>query len=234
MTLRILSIPGMVAILPMSWHNNRPEHIFRQCLAISDVSPYVACLMDTDPLADLIRRAQQRRPEAYDELIDAYSPRLYGYFYRLTRSRHDAEDLLQEVFVRLVRTIGDYQHDGRFDAWLFRIAANLVRDRFRRVRTSRQMPGATDEQGRDLLADVPDEATDSPAARLERHEQIDRLQQAISQLPEVEREVILLRHFSQLPFREIADIMDTPLGTALARAHRGLARLRELMTDKSQ
>lgn len=190
--------------------------------------------MDTDPLADLIRRAQQHWPEAYDELIDAYSPRLYGYFYRLTRNRHDAEDLLQEVFVRLVRTIGDYQHDGRFDAWLFRVAANLVRDRIRRARTSRQVPAAADDEGRDLLADLPDKLIDSPAARLERHEQIDRLQQAISQLPEVEREVILLRHFSQLPFREIADIMDTPLGTALARAHRGLARLRELMTDKSQ
>ena len=190
--------------------------------------------MDTDPLADLIRRAQQRRPEAFDALIDAYSPRLYGYFYRFTRSRHDAEDLLQEVFLRLVRTIGDYQHEGRFDAWLFRIAANLVRDRIRRARTSRQVSSAADEAGRDYLADVPDESGDPPTARLERDEQIDRLQQAMAELPEREREVILLRHFSQLPFREIAAIMGTPLGTALARAHRGLAKLRELMMDESQ
>ena len=57
---------------------------------------------------------------------------------------------------------------------------------------------------------------------------------ALGELPELEREVLLLRHFSQLPFREIADIMGTPLGTALARAHRGLAKLRERMTDESQ
>jgi RNA polymerase sigma-70 factor (ECF subfamily) len=188
--------------------------------------------MDTDQLADLIGRAQRRRPEAFDELIDAYSSRLYGYFYRCTRSRHDAEDLLQEVFVRLVRMISEYQHDGRFDAWLFRIAANLVRDRARRARTSRQVGTAVDEQGREWLADVPDDDADAPSARLERGEQIDRMQQALGELPELEREVILLRHFSQLPFREIAEIMGTPLGTALARAHRGLAKLRELMTDE--
>ena len=116
--------------------------------------------MNTDPLADLIRRAQQRRPEAYDALIDAYSPRLYGYFYRCTRSQHDAEDLLQEVFVRLVRTIGHYQHDGRFDAWLFRIAANLVRDRGRRARTARQIGSTTDAEGKDLLAEMPDRVKD--------------------------------------------------------------------------
>jgi RNA polymerase sigma-70 factor (ECF subfamily) len=188
--------------------------------------------MDTDQLADLIGRAQQRRPEAFDELIDAYSPRLYGYFYRCTRSPHDAEDLLQEVFVRVVRMIGDYQHDGRFEAWMFRIAANLVRDRVRRARTSRQVESGADGQGRPFLADVPDEGADAPSASLERNEQIDRLQLALGQLPELEREVLLLRHFSQLPFREIADIMGTPLGTALARAHRGLAKLRELMTDE--
>ena len=91
-------------------------------------------VMDAGRLSDAIRRAQARDAAAFDELVDAYSGRLYGYFYRLTGSRHDAEDLLQELFVRLVRMIGDYQHDGRFDGWLFRIATNLVRDRVRRSR----------------------------------------------------------------------------------------------------
>ena len=68
-----------------------------------------------------------------------------------------------------------------------------------------------------------------PGDALERAEQIDQLQWAMEQLPEPEREVILLRHFSQMSFAQIAEMMDTPLGTALARAHRGLARLRGLM-----
>jgi len=195
----------------------------------------LARVSDAAELADLIARAQRREPAAFDALINAYGARLYGYFYRLTGSRHDAEDLLQEVFIRLVRMIERYQHDGRFEGWLFRIATNLVRDRVRRSKTGR---AATDSLGprgarseAESTGDRPDPAAERPSASLERAENLDRLQQAIGQLPEAEREVIMLRHFAQLSFREIADQMGTPLGTALARAHRGLAKLRELMGD---
>jgi RNA polymerase sigma-70 factor (ECF subfamily) len=84
-------------------------------------------MMTESELAELIGRAQGRDPEAFDRIIDAYGPRLFGYLYRLTGSREDAEDLLQETFLRVVRMIADYAHDGRFDAWIFRIATNLAR-----------------------------------------------------------------------------------------------------------
>ncbi|HSW45588.1 MAG TPA: RNA polymerase sigma factor [Phycisphaerae bacterium] len=190
--------------------------------------------MDNAQIAELVARAQRADPAAFDELVDAYSPRLYGYFYRLTGVRHDAEDLLQEVFVRLVRTIGDYKHDGRFDAWLFRMATNLVRDRVRRVRASRGagLAAATGGDGSSAWLQRPDPTASDPSEAVHRAEQVDRLQRAIARLSEAEREVILLRHFSQLSFRQIADAMGTPLGTALARAYRGLARLRELMNHE--
>jgi RNA polymerase sigma-70 factor (ECF subfamily) len=189
--------------------------------------------MNSAQIADLVARAQRADAAAFDELVDAYSPRLYGYFYRLTGARHDAEDLLQEVFVRLVRTLGDYKHDGRFDAWLFRMATNLVRDRVRRIRALRAAGmEAGGGQGVEVLPCHPDHRATDPAEAVYRTEQLDRLQWAIEQLSEAEREVILLRHFSQLSFRQIAEVMGTPLGTALARAHRGLARLRELMNDE--
>jgi RNA polymerase sigma-70 factor (ECF subfamily) len=185
--------------------------------------------MEADPLANLIERAQARDPGAFDALVEQYSSRLYGYLYRLVGSRTEAEDLLQEVFVRLVKTIGKYRHDGRFDGWLFRIATNLVRDR---VRRSRSRPAGGDaEVLRDLAADGP--ASD-PAARVRLAEERDRLQWALEQLSPAEREVVMLRHFTELSFKEIAEMMGTPVGTALARAHRGLAHLRELMTDESK
>lgn len=189
--------------------------------------------MDSAQIADLVARAQRGDAAAFDALVVAYSPRLYGYFYRLTGARHDAEDLLQEVFVRLVRNIGVYEHEGRFDAWLFRMATNLVRDRVRRGRASRAA-GLEPAGGRgaEVLDDEPDHGAADPAEAVHRAEQVDLLQRAIGQLSEAEREVVLLRHFSQLSFRQIAEAMGTPLGTALARAHRGLARLRELMSDE--
>lgn len=190
--------------------------------------------MDAAVLDDLIRRARQRDSAAFEALVEIYSPRLYGYFYRLTGRREDAEDLLQEVFVRVVRMIGRYEHDNRFDAWLFRIATNLVRDRVRRQRRSADAGasgGGQDEPG--ILEEVADDEVDRPDDVLETTEQADRLQWALKQLPEAEREVILLRHFSQMSFREVAEAMGTPLGTALARAHRGLARLRRLMSEEA-
>jgi len=189
--------------------------------------------MDTDQISDVIARAQQRDPEAFDALVQAYSTRLYGYFYRQTGVSHDAEDLLQELFVRVVRMIGEYEHEGRFDAWLFRIATNLVRDRLRRAKTTPAIGQEPGLQGRggDMLTQQPDLKSSDPGEGLYKAEQMDRLQSAIGQLSEAEREVILLRHFSQLSFRQIADLMDTPLGTALARAHRGLIRLRQLMEE---
>lgn len=186
-------------------------------------------------LAEVIERARTRDAEAFDLLVDAYGSRLFGYFYRLTGSRDDADDLLQELFIRVVRTIESYRHEHHFDAWLFRIATNLVRDRLRRLKALRNAGidgrGNLDGDDPDPLEEQPDHAAAAPHDGLLRAEQVDRLQRAIERLPEQEREVICLRHFSGLSFREIAEAMSTPLGTALARAHRGLARLRELMGE---
>ena len=203
-------------------------------LAYSSFISYVDVLMDADQIAELIARAQQRDPAAFDALVGAYSARLYGYFYRLTGSRHDAEDLLQELFVRLVRMVGEYRHDGRFDAWLFRIATNLVRDRLRRAKKTPAVGLDLSPTGCEgtAWAQQPDHKNPDPSEVVHRAEQVDQLQRAIGELPEAEREVILLRHFSQVSFREIADLMGTPLGTALARAHRGLLRLRQLMEEQ--
>lgn len=185
-----------------------------------------------------IVRAQAGDIGAFDELVDLYSARLYGFLYRLTGHREDAEDLVQEVFVRVVRTIDSYVDDGKFEAWLFRIATNLARDRIRRVRRAVVIPmsggSRSAEEGGAEGAVFESEADDEPAVaerNLDRAEQVDRLQKAMTRLPEAEREVILLRHYTDLSFAQIADMMGTPLGTALARSHRGLQKMREMLKD---
>jgi RNA polymerase sigma-70 factor (ECF subfamily) len=190
--------------------------------------------MNETELAQVIDRAKRKDPDAFECIIDAYGKRLLGYLYRLTGSRDDAEDLLQELFLRVVRMIDGYEHDGRFLGWLFRIATNLVRDRVRRLaRLPRTVTlphsaeadgaGATWMAAGDLRGSPPD-------APMVFHEEVDALQRALARLPAAEREVIMLRHFAELSFAEIAECMGTPLGTALARGHRGLGKLRELMT----
>lgn len=194
--------------------------------------------MEGESLAAVVRDAQRGDPQAFDALVDLYAGRIFGFLYRLTGSRHDAEDLMQEVFLRVVRTIERYDHDGRFEPWVFRIAANLVRDRVRRSkRGPRRVESAKSDGGdgkaSDVLDDVEAREPDVRHALVER-EDIAVMNRALVELPEGEREVLMLRHFSQMTFKEIAELMGTPLGTALARAHRGLARLRETMASASE
>ncbi len=188
--------------------------------------------MDKWSLPETIASAQSGSEAAYEALLASYGPRLYGFFLRATGKSHDAEDLLSEMMVRLVQRLGKYEDRGRFDQWLFRIAGNLVRDRFRRQKI-RPITGslqATDRAGKELAEKLPDWGRPIGAA-LELAEESERLQEALGKLDEKTRSVILLRHFGQLSFRQIAEIQGCPLGTALARAHRGLARLREMMVE---
>jgi RNA polymerase sigma factor (sigma-70 family) len=137
-----------------------------------------------------------------------------------------AEDLMQETFLRMVRKIGEYEHRGKFEAWIFRIAANLARDHARRARRRGQL-ATLDADGDDVRAAEPaDRQQQEPGRRLMQQEASERLDACLQRLTDAEREIILLRHFSGLSFREIADLLGVPLGTALARAHRALARLR--------
>ena len=196
----------------------------------------------SDDWAAVMRRAKSLDAAAFDEIVDAYAGRLYGFFHRMLGGREEAEDLVQEVFVRVVKAIAEYREEGRFEAWLFRIAGNLVRDRLRRE----PRESALGTAGRDDALDndcspkrsrafcLPLESrTDchmgGAAETLERREDADRLQKCLAKLPSVEREVILMRHYGELSFAEIAEYTAAPLGTVLARAHRGLAKLRQWM-----
>ena len=188
-----------------------------------------------DELSDLIHRAQRLDADAFEQLVDAYAPRLFGFLYRLTGHRDDAEELVQEVFVRLVRVLKQYEHDGRFDAWLFRIATNLARDRIRKLTRSPEIASLdvaeTGSEGTSVWDRLGDLTSPPPEQRIEVEEDAGHLEGFLAKLPQAEREVILLRHYTRMSFAEIAEVMGTPLGTALARSHRGLAKLRQWMEE---
>lgn len=184
-------------------------------------------------MEDILWRAQRLDADALETIISRFSSRVYGLLYRLTGSRDDADELLQETFLRVVRTIGQYEHGGRFEAWLFRIAANLARDRGRR-RKRRAASVPLDSETSDESENADDRALaydHPPDLSVLRAEAGERLAAAMERLSDAEREILLLRHYSDLPFREIAELLNIPLGTALARAHRALLRLRAEISD---
>jgi RNA polymerase sigma-70 factor (ECF subfamily) len=187
--------------------------------------------MDKRSLQDTIARAQAGEPDAFEALLDAYARRLYGYFFQATRRHHDAEDLLGEIQLRLVQQLNKYDHRGRFDHWLFRIAANLVRDRIRRSRTrpTPQSIHAEDGDGQALADRLPGRGENVDASLLQ-VEVDEQLTAALEQLDPTTREMILLRHFGEMSFKQLAEWFEVPMGTALARVHRGLKQLRKIMT----
>lgn len=184
--------------------------------------------MKSDELDRQIKNAQQGRSEGFVWLLEEYGSRLYRYFLRFSGSTTDAEDLVQELFVRLLKTIKSYRHENKFEHWLFRIAANLARDRARKlVRHGPEISLQSDEQ----VFEFVQAKEKTPPEQLVEGEQRDRLQQALKQLPQLDREMILLRHYGQLSFKEIAEHFNAPLGTALAKVHRGLKQLKKSMSE---
>ena len=180
-------------------------------------------------LRRMIDEARNGNPEGFEAILTAYGSRMYGYFVRATRSHHDAEDLLSDLMLKLVRVINKYDDRGKFEPWLFRIAANMVRDRIRHLKILPKIASlSADQDGRNPGADLkarvpaPDVASLNSEAKIQLHD-------ALEKLDETTRQMILMRHFGDLTFKEIADEFECPLGTALAKVHRGLKTLREIM-----
>jgi RNA polymerase sigma-70 factor (ECF subfamily) len=189
--------------------------------------------MQQTEITELVRLARSGSAQAYDELVGRYNRRLFGYLVRQTGHRADAEELLQDIWVRVVSGLTNYREQERFEVWLFRLARNRVIDHWRKHRPMwasdcRSDDGRDGDDGDVTLRRVSDEP--DPAAVSELREDQDRLGRAMEQLSSEQRETILLRYFSQASFEEIATVTGCPLGTVLARAHRGLAKLRKVLT----
>lgn len=185
-----------------------------------------------ESLDGTIREARNGDAAAWRRLIDAYSGRVFGLLLRQCRDRELAEELTQATFVQIVEKLGDYDEQGKFEAWLFRIAMNRLRDEMRR-RKRHAVPtdfdGAPpDETGR--LAGPSSESA-APHAALAQRERVDELMAAVNRLNDADQQMIYMRYTADMSFQQIADVLEQPLGTVLARGHRALKKLRDLMQE---
>lgn len=190
--------------------------------------------MEPTALRGIIAGARAGNADAYRQLMELYGQRLFGYFLRATGSHHDAEDLLSELMLRLVRMLREYDDRGRLEPWLFSIAANLVRDRIRRRRTRRPAVSleAESADGASLGESIDDPDEPPVSQDIESLERNEALMAALSRLDERSRQMVLLRHFGRMSFKEIAQTFECPVGTVLAKVHRALKSLREIMDEQ--
>jgi len=171
-----------------------------------------------DDLARVITGCKRGDDECFSRLVDEYASRCYGYFYRLTGDSSVSDDLLSELFVKLVEKIGSYR-GGRFESWLFKVASNIFHDWLR------------DKQRRRRLLELQKDKLESETTGTKRcdSEKVDELQRQLGKLDVETRELIMLRFYSQVSFKEIAKMRSEPIGTTLSKLHRGLKKLRKLM-----
>jgi RNA polymerase sigma-70 factor (ECF subfamily) len=202
-----LTVDGLGAV---GSNKSVPERI------IVNTGPTMSGLGQTD--ADLVRRFRGGDEGALELLLDRYETPLFQFLVGMLRDHHQAEDVLQETFLRALERLDGVDPD-HLRGWLFTVAYHQAM-----LAKRRQKRRATSEMD---SPDRPDPSPD-PRAEAEQRERAGRLRLLLDQLPQQQREVIRQRVYEGKRFREIADTLNCPLNTALARMHEGLKRLRLL------
>jgi len=174
---------------------------------------------------------------SFERLVRVFQDRLFGFAFRLTGRREDAEEIAQDAFVRAYRALGTYPAERiraiALRAWLYRIALNVARNRFRRKRHAlvsidRGGIGADGSEGRAL--DVAGDPEERPDRLYQRKRERADLATLVGELPERYRAPIVLRYVEGLPVEEVASILKQPVGTAKSNLHRGVRALREALS----
>ncbi len=153
-------------------------------------------------------------------LLRQHSTPVYRFCLRMLSNEEDAQDAAQETMVKVLRNLHRYRSDWRFSTWVFGIARNTCIDEHRRRKRRRSTSDV----------EIVDKSA-SPFEITEREMEAERLRGALEELPPLYREVLLLYHFEQLKYREIADLLDLPLGTVMNRIFRARKRLRTLFDE---
>ena len=161
---------------------------------------------------------------AFECLIRRWDTRLFNFFLRCVGNRGEAEDLRQELFLRIYRHRKSFKYDGHFQTWIYRIATNLFIDRH--VRKRKPMMTTLDECDEACFATQGNSDND-PASHTSWVEMKDRLSHALKQVPDDKRVVLVLHHFENMTCREIADALQLPQHTVKNRLYRGLDIMRQ-------
>ena len=173
----------------------------------------------------LIRRVQAGETEAFEDLVRAHEKTVYNLALRMTGNPQDAEDMAQEAFLKAYRSLPEFRGESKFSVWLYRIVSNVCLDHLRRQSRRPAVSLTTeDEEGEAQQWDVPDESL-SPERLLEQKLTREAVQKGLRQLPEEQRQILLLREIKGLSYEEIGEILALEPGTVKSRIFRARKRL---------
>jgi RNA polymerase sigma factor (sigma-70 family) len=180
---------------------------------------------------ELIQLFMNNELRALEVLLMRHKDKLFTSIVFLVKDKHLAEDIFQDVCIKIIDTMrsGRYKEEGKFLPWAMRIAHNLCVDHFRKVK---RMPAIKTSDDRDIfeVLNFSEEGTDVKIMKRQSHESVRKM---LDLLPEDQREVIIMRHYADLSFKEIAALTNCSINTALGRMRYGLINLNKMMKEKS-
>lgn len=177
--------------------------------------------------SELIAQYRNGSDAAFDLLVDRYKSKMYTTIFLIVKDQKVAEDLLQDVFVKVVKTLNSdkYNEEGKFQPWVMRIAHNLAIDYFRKAK---RYPTILMEDGSNIFNSLRF-AEENVEDRQVRDENIELVKRLIEELPETQKQVLIMRHYLDMSFQEIADQTGVSINTALGRMRYALIHLRKKM-----
>ncbi|WP_262916114.1 RNA polymerase sigma factor [Pedobacter montanisoli] len=180
---------------------------------------------------DLVTFYIKGNESAIEELLRRHKTKVYTSIYLLVKDQYLAEDIFQDAFIKVINTLrsGRYNEEGKFLPWVMRIAHNLVIDYFRKEKRS---PTVTSADGTTDVLNFIQIHEESAEERMLREQTHADLRVMIHRLPDEQKEVLIMRHYADLSFKEIAELTDVSINTALGRMRYALSNLRKMMNVK--
>lgn len=189
---------------------------------------------DAQVIAALVRRCVAGDAAAWEDLVQHFHRRIYNICYRFAGSLDDAQDLTQEVFIKMYRTLDSFDPErASFNTWITTVTRNLLVDHFRKTKYDRatdsmDAPQGAEEDGQTMGQQLPDKGP-SPDERLDRLETKQTVHNALQKLSPELREAVILRDLQDMDYREIATVLKVPEGTVKSRINRGRTELARLL-----
>ncbi len=184
---------------------------------------------------DLVRAFRKDGDQlAFSELLNRHQNKIYSYIYSMVGNQEIANDIFQETFTKVITKMDDtYNEQGKWIAWVMRIAHNATIDHIRKRKRFVDVNAATDDNNYDFYDRLEDEGAPSAQDDLEFGEAKSSLMKHIGNLPKEQREVVMLRHYYEMSFKEIAELTNVSINTALGRMRYALINLRKLFDKEN-
>jgi len=183
--------------------------------------------------SELVRQAQAGQYRAFDDLVTRHRGKVYAMIVNMVKNDADAWDLAQEAFLKAWKALPKFENRSKFSTWMFRIAHNVVYDwtRKRKIQGDGELDDSTLNPDRiDPSARTAPKGSSRPDEAIERDELRGQIEQALAQLSETHREVVLLREVQGMDYKEIAEVMDCSIGTVMSRLFNARKKLQTLLS----